>query len=102
MSVADEANTDFGAPLGTCELCGRRRRLTFHHLIPKTLHTNKWFRKNFSREEMSRGLDICRACHSYLHKHFSEKDLGRSLNTRDALLDNEKIRRWVSWAKKRR
>lgn len=94
--MADEPTLD------ACELCGRRRRLTFHHLIPKTVHANKWFKKRFSPDEMRRGLNLCRQCHSYLHRHFSEKELARTLNTREALLANDKVRRWVEWARKRR
>lgn len=82
-------------------MCGRQRPLTFHHLIPRTVHSNKWFRHRFSRDEMQRGIDICRACHSYVHKHFAHKELARDLNTLDALLANETIRRYVEWARKR-
>jgi len=39
-----------------CELCGRENVLTFHHLIPVTLHKNKWFKKNYTREEMNTGV----------------------------------------------
>ncbi|MBN1313751.1 MAG: hypothetical protein JXB30_20270 [Anaerolineae bacterium] len=86
---------------GKCELCGRIRPLTFHHLIPRTCHSNKWFKKNFKREEMSRGINICYSCHSYLHDAFSEKDLGRYLNTKEALLAEDKIQRFVEWIKRR-
>ena len=89
--------------LNACELCGRLQLLTFHHLIPRTCHSNKWFKKRFTREDMqTRGLDLCRKCHSFIHSHFEEKELGRALNTRDALLDNEKIFRFVQWVRKQR
>jgi hypothetical protein len=87
---------------GRCELCDRQRRLTYHHLIPRTVHGNKWFKKRFGRAEMARGINICWACHSYLHKHFSEKELARNLNTKEALLENEIVRRRVEWVRKRR
>lgn len=86
---------------GQCKLCGRTRPLTFHHLIPRTCHSNKWFKKTFSREEMSRGIDLCYECHSHLHGQFSEKELGRHLNTQEALLANESIQRFVEWMRKR-
>lgn len=86
---------------GTCELCGRHRSVTFHHLIPRTVHSNKWFKKRFTREEMNSGIYICRSCHSYLHKHFTHKQLARELNTKEALLSNEIVQRLVEWAKKR-
>lgn len=84
-----------------CEMCKNQLKLTFHHLIPKSTHKNKWFRKNFSREEMlMRGIDICRQCHNFLHRSYSEKFLGRELNTLEAILNDEKIKKYVSWAKK--
>lgn len=86
---------------GICEMCKKPSKLTFHHLIPKSTHKNKWFRKNFGREDMlTRGIDICRKCHSFLHKTYSEKYLGRELNTLDKLLSDEKISKYVNWAKK--
>jgi len=45
--------------IGNCELCKRENELTFHHLIPRTNHKNKWFKKNFTREEMNQGINIC-------------------------------------------
>lgn len=85
-----------------CELCGRVRKLTFHHLIPKTLHSNKWFEKNFSKEEMrTRGLYLCRECHSAIHRYLSEKDLGRSYNTKEKLLAHEEVGKFVEWISKR-
>ena len=34
---------------GTCDLCRRpKMSLSFHHLIPQTLHANAWFRYNNS------------------------------------------------------
>lgn len=88
---------------GPCELCGRQRPLTFHHLIPRTCHSNKWFRKRFSRAEMqSRGLNLCRDCHSYLHRQFTEKELGRRLNARELLLADEAVARFVAWVRGKR
>lgn len=87
----------------TCALCGSDRLITFHHLIPRSCHGNKWFRKNFDREDMRRrGIDICRKCHSFIHRKFPEKTLGRELNTLEALLANTTIRAHLKWARKRR
>lgn len=86
----------------TCTLCGSDRLLTFHHLIPRSCHRNKWFKKNFEREHMrQRGIDICRRCHSFIHRKFSQKILGRELNTLEKLLENETVRNYLLWARKR-
>jgi len=84
-----------------CELCERERDLTFHHLIPKTLHKNKWFKKNFTRKDMARGIDLCRDCHSAIHKFINEKDLGRNYNTKSLLMEHEKVRGFVKWVSTR-
>lgn len=86
-----------------CALCGRQRPLTFHHLIPRTCHSNKWFKKRFSRDDMrSRGIDVCRDCHSFIHQQFSEKQLGRSYNTLEALMDHDAVQRFVRWVRGKR
>lgn len=85
-----------------CCLCGRARPLTFHHLIPKTCHSNKWFKKRFSREEMQHsGIDVCRECHSFIHKQFSEKTLGREYHSLEALRDTEVMQKFVRWVRKK-
>ena len=49
-----------------------------------------------------RGIDICRQCHSFLHKKFPEKVLGRELNTVEKILENETMRAYLAWAGKNR
>ncbi|WP_317933174.1 hypothetical protein [Halioxenophilus sp. WMMB6] len=86
-----------------CALCGSRTLLTFHHLIPRTLHRNKWFRKNFELTDMrERGIVVCRRCHSFIHRQFDEKQLGREFNTLAKLLANEAVVRHSQWSKKHR
>ncbi|MEM9776427.1 MAG: hypothetical protein AAF902_17755 [Chloroflexota bacterium] len=87
----------------TCALCGNQRNITFHHLIPRKCHTNKWFKKNFDKVDMkTRGIYVCRPCHSFIHRQFTEKELGRSYNTLEKLMADEKIRTYVAWARKQR
>ena len=88
-----------------CCLCGRqpKRGTTEHHLIPRCCHSNKWFRKRFTREDMqTRGLDLCRDCHLFVHAQYSEKELGRRLNTREALLDDPTVMRFLEWVRRKR
>ncbi|MDA0840952.1 MAG: hypothetical protein O3B01_18360 [Planctomycetota bacterium] len=80
-----------------CELCNRLKPLTFHHLIPRTLHSNRWFKKTFTREQMQQGLNLCRACHRTVHDFLTEKELGRDYNTRERLLEHEPIGTFVKW-----
>lgn len=90
-------------PVAKCALCELERPLTFHHLIPRKNHKNKWFKQKFTMEEMkTRGIMVCRRCHSFIHRQFSNKRLGRELNTLEALLDNEVIEKYVKWARKQK
>jgi 5-methylcytosine-specific restriction endonuclease McrA len=84
-----------------CELCGRTKKLTFHHLIPKTCHSNKWFKKNFTTADMkTRGIYVCQHCHDFIHSQYSEKELGKSYNTKEILLQNSKIKEFIRWVRK--
>lgn len=88
---------------GVCAMCEKLAPLTFHHLIPRSCHSNKWFSKRFTKEEMrSRGVMLCRKCHNFLHKQFTEKELGRELNCIEMILSHEVILKYVGWAKRQR
>ena len=88
--------------MAKCELCDRENELTFHHLIPVCLHKNKWFKKNYTREEMAMGINICKHdCHKEIHKVINEKELGRSFNTLEKLLRHPKIKKYVKYIKTR-
>jgi NAD-dependent SIR2 family protein deacetylase len=85
----------------TCALCGTDKQITYHHLIPKTCHKNKWFKKNFEMIDMrERQIPVCRKCHSFIHNQYSEKVLGREFNTLEMLLADEKVRKFIVWKKK--
>ena len=89
---------------GTCELCKREdQRLTRHHLIPRTRHRNKRNKREFSREDVhSRILMICRDCHNQIHAVISEKELERSYNTAEKLLEHPEIVKFVTWIQRRK
>jgi hypothetical protein len=83
-----------------CELCERENVLTFHHLIPVSLHKNKWFKKNYTKEELNNGIYICKEdCHKEIHKLISEKELGRSFNTLEKLKRHIKVKKYIKWIK---
>lgn len=90
---------------GKCELCKREDLdLDEHHLIPKTNHSNKWFKKNFTTEEMkNRKILTCDDCHKAIHDLIpDEKELGRKYNTLEKLLSNKKISKYIKWIKKQK
>ena len=88
-----------------CALCGRapKRGTTAHHLIPRTCHSNKWFKKQYTREEMRVTTPLCRDCHRAVHDFVpDEKELGRHWNTVELLLSHPEIAKFVAWVRKRR
>jgi hypothetical protein len=80
-----------------CELCKRELPLTFHHLIPKTLHSKRKYRNTYTREELGQGIDICQDCHSSIHQFIDEKTLGESYYTKSKLLSHDKLRKHIRW-----
>lgn len=91
--------------LKACRLCNRvtRRGTTEHHLIPRTCHKNKWFKKRFSRQEMNQTISVCRDCHGSIHDLIPrEKELGRHHHTVETLLAHEQLGAFVAWVSKRR
>jgi len=84
-----------------CELCGSDITDSFHHFIPRTLHTNKWFQKRYTKEQLALGIDICRSCHRTIHNVIpNAKELGREYNTLDKLRTHPKIVSHIEWRKK--
>ncbi len=85
-----------------CELCEAEAARNFHHFVPRTLHANKWFKKRYTRRQMQKGMDLCKACHSAIHDLVpDEKELGRSYNTKEKLVAHPQIAGYVKWKKER-
>jgi hypothetical protein len=90
--------------LDKCELCGSSDDyLNFHHLIPRTLHSTKKFKKLFDKMYMkTHGIWICKAdCHRQIHRFITEKDMGMYYNTLELLLTHPEVKKYVEWRSKR-
>ena len=86
-----------------CELCQSEPAHNFHHFIPRKVHGNKWFKKRFTRQQMARGIEVWRRCHRAIHRIVpDEKELGRHHHSVEALLEHEKLARYVTWKRSRR
>lgn len=87
-----------------CELCGRIRPLTKHHLIPRAVHGKRRYQKRYSRAEMqSLAIMICRLCHNGIHDLIpDEKQLAEQFASRAALLAFEPLQRHIAWVRKQR
>ena len=72
------------AQASRCRLCGRvmRHGTTEHHLIPRTCHSNKWFKKRFTRDQMRETIPVCRDCHSSIHHLIPAKRNSAAIFTR--------------------
>ena len=85
-----------------CELCGRENICTFHHLIPRFNHKNKWFKKNFTRDELNAGIMVCKyECHREIHNLLTEKELGRNYNTLKKLKAHENVAKYIKFIQKK-
>lgn len=74
-----------------CPLCGREGLpLTVHHLVPKDEGGKK-----------HPTVLVCRGCHSQIHATFSNKELAISCSTLEAILGDERIQKYIRWARKR-
>jgi hypothetical protein len=87
---------------GVCPLCKREIKLTFHHLIPKTLHSKKWYKKNFTKDQLNDGMNICRMCHSGIHDLYDEKTLGKEFNTSEKIINDPAIMKHSKWVSKQK
>jgi 5-methylcytosine-specific restriction endonuclease McrA len=86
-----------------CELCGRDRPLTFHHLIPRQNHRRGAFLRRFDKDDMThRGAWLCRDCHRMLHKTFDARTLGLELNTIESIRAHPDVQKFVAWVRKKR
>ena len=106
---------------GICELCEREMPLTFHHLFPKTTHERiaahglpadadatlggalpegiKGLTKDFMQ---SYGSQLCRPCHSSVHRAEDNRTLAEKYHTVALLQGHEKIASFVDWARRQR
>lgn len=85
-----------------CALCGRRVALTLHHLIPRKVHRRTRFAKHYSRDELNRGILICRACHSGIHARYDEMTLATRFSSLEALRADEDLQRHFRWVARQR
>lgn len=88
--------------VGVCACCGRYCSLTFHHLIPKKLHRRAYFQKNFDKESLNDGVNVCRVCHDGIHDLYDEMTLAKQFSSVQALLGDEALQRHFAWVSKKK
>src|ERR1043165_9165358 len=71
-----------------CELCLRHvSGISQHHLVPRS-------------EGGAATIALCAACHSTLHRFFTNRTLARELNTIEALRRTPEVERYLAWVRK--
>lgn len=81
-----------------CELCGCECDLTKHHLIPVSRCKNRY--KDIKGDDDSNVIWICRQCHDHIHATHDNSYLRDFLNTKELLLKDDNIRKFVEWRRK--
>lgn len=128
---ADESDGEYIGE-GECELCEREIRLTKHHLIPKSTWSRIEVRLRHAlaadtlaaAESLAGSLsplfghiqegvpikrvlgwytaNLCRPCHSMIHRRYSNMELALEYNSIDRLLQDDGVRGYAKWAHKQR
>jgi len=89
--------------LRQCAMCKRHTtNITFHHLIPKTLHTKKWYTKRYTKSSLEEGIEICEDCHMAIHQFINEKELGKRYNSIELLIEHDKLQKFITWVAKQK
>jgi 5-methylcytosine-specific restriction endonuclease McrA len=91
-----------GSRAGACPFCRRELPLTFHHLIPKKLHRRTRFRKRYTREQLNRGIEVCRQCHDGIHDRYDEMTLYRAFSEPGRLSADPELARYFDWVSRQK
>jgi 5-methylcytosine-specific restriction endonuclease McrA len=91
-------------PVQRCELCGRIKSLTKHHLIPRAVHSKKRYLHRHGKTALQhQSLMLCRQCHDGIHDLIpDEKELADRFHSKELLLADERIQKHVAWVKKQK
>jgi len=78
----------FAEDVRACELCLRQvSGISIHHLVPRS-------------EGGTATVALCAACHSMLHRFFTNRTLARELNSIAALRRTPEVARYLAWVRK--
>ena len=66
------------------------------------MHRRARFKKHFSREELNRGIAICRSCHKGIHRLYDEMTLATRLNSLEAIKEDPTLANHFAWVARQR
>lgn len=88
---------------GVCLICEREMPLTFHHLIPKSTHKKMIKQHGYTKLYLNtHGIDICRPCHSQIHRLIPLDDMAMEYNTLEKVLSHSGVQSWIPWIRKQK
>ena len=95
--VLEEDIVDGDERKDACPMCERMMPLTRHHLIPRMMH-EKYLKTGLTQDFLNTCLDICRQCHSAVHRAEDEATLAEKFNTLELILTHPGVQKWsASW-----
>lgn len=98
----EDSDNDEGQ-IGVCPICTRELPLTFHHLIPKSTHKKMVKQHGYSKEYLnSHGVDLCRPCHSHVHRLIPLMDMALTFNTLERILEHNGVKKWIPYIRKQK
>jgi len=74
-------------------------------MSPKSKHGICWrayFKKNFSKQELNVGIDVCRQCHRVIHKSYNEMELAKDFNSLALLIADPLLSKQFEWLSKQK
>ena len=81
-----------------CEICDREWiNLSYHHLIPKSVHTKVLTRGWHEEWGLNSVAWLCGACHRFVHRCASNEELAKDWFTVERLMQREDVRTWAEW-----
>ena len=66
------------------------------------MHRRPRFKRRHSRDELGRGVYVCRDCHDFIHRTYDEQELARRLSTPEALANDPTLQRHFRWLRRQR
>jgi len=81
-----------------CQLCHRDWiNLTYHHLIPRSVHDKALTRGWHEERELNRVAWLCGACHRCVHRVATNEELAQHWDTVEKLQTRDDVQRFVQW-----
>jgi hypothetical protein len=86
---------------GHCELCKREVDLSFHHFIPKKMHSKRVVKMKFGKDFLDHyGCWVCNDCHKMIHRTFTHDQLAFEYNNLQLLKQYPVMSKFINWVKK--